>query len=331
MASGDNINYTIRPAKFVERKIIRDMLFKVDSFQSISSYKYIGFGSKYFTDFNLFHKSLHIDDMTSIEGDVENSIKYEFNKPFDCIDVQMGNSNEVLNRLEFNKNFIAWLDYDYGFNESMLIDIEILMENIHSGSVAIISYNSIAHKIGNLRDEFKDEDSTHKELLIKKLAKLIPEQYIPSNIPEQGLAKADNYSKIVREIFQNKINNFLIDKNSALTEGEKWKFEQFIFFQYKDGTDMGTLGWIFYQEKDKQKFEACKLETSEFYRGESEFYKISIPNFTVKELNKLQNMMPLKGEVDRTNLPVEIYLDEDIISFSQIYKYYPSFMNVDFA
>ncbi|WP_220766175.1 O-methyltransferase, partial [Shewanella sp. MBTL60-112-B2] len=179
MASGDVINYSVRPAKFVERKVIRDMLINLNRFVPISDYKYIGFGSKYFADFSLFHKTLHINDMVSIEGDVENHEKYFFNKPFECIDVIMGMSNDALPKIEYNKKFIPWLDYDFGIDITMLNDVGILIENLVSGTVVMTSYNSIAHKIGKLREEYNDEDSSHKELLIKKLKDLVSDDYIP--------------------------------------------------------------------------------------------------------------------------------------------------------
>lgn len=331
MASGDVINYSIRPAKFVERKVIRDMLINLNRFSTIADYKYVGFGSKYFSDFSLFHKTLHINDMVSIEGDIDNKEKYQFNKPFECIEVVMGMSNEALPKIELNKNFIVWLDYDFGIDISMLNDIGFLVENLMSGSVVLTSYNSIAHKIGKLREDFGDEEASHKELLIRRLTDLVTEAYIPENIPETKLSKAITFSKIVRDIFILKIKNALSDKNSALELPEQWDFKQIMYFQYKDGADMATLGWVFFKKKDKEKIDNCGFEENEFSREDDDAYQINIPNLTVKEVNRLQNSMPLKAEINREQLPETIYSNEDIESFSKIYKYYPSFMSVDFA
>jgi hypothetical protein len=331
MATGDVINYSIRPAKFVERKVIRDMLISLNRFKSITDYKYVGFGSKYFSDFSLFHKTLHINDMVSIEGDVDNKEKYQFNKPFECIEVVMGMSNEALPKIELDKSFIVWLDYDFGIDITMLNDIGFLIENLISGSVVLTSYNSIAHKIGKLRGEFGDEKASHKELLVRKLTDLVTEDYIPEYIPETKLAKAETFSKIVRDIFILKIQNALNDKNSALEPSEKWGFKQIMYFQYKDGADMATLGWVFFQIKDEERIDNCAFEENEFSRNSSDACEIIIPNLTVKEVNRLQNAMPLRGDINREQLPETIYSDDDIMSFSKIYKYYPSFMSVDFA
>lgn len=331
MASGDAINYSIRPAKFVERRIIRDMLMGINRFAVLADYKYIGFGSKYFADFSLFHKTLHINDMISIEGDVTNAEKYHFNKPFECINVVMGLSNQALPQVNFDKKFIIWLDYDYRIDLTMLNDIGILVENLISGSVVLTSYNTISLKLGQLKEEFKDDASSHKELLIRKLTDLVGEEYIPANIPEKQLSKSQTFSKIVREIFILKIKNSLVEKNAALEPEEKWGFKQIMYFHYKDGSDMGTVGWIFYKNKDEEKILNCAFEHNNFYRDDNEAYQINTPNLTVKEVSRLQNAMPISGEINRQELPEFLYTEEEIKSFSEIYKYYPSFMSVDIA
>lgn len=46
--SGQKINYTLRPAKCVERKILCELLIKFKTPIPIHEYRYIGFGSFYF-------------------------------------------------------------------------------------------------------------------------------------------------------------------------------------------------------------------------------------------------------------------------------------------
>lgn len=65
--SFEKINYSLRPAKNIERKMILEALYRLSSFHSIREYQYIGFGSTFFTDFSLFHKNMGINDLYSIE------------------------------------------------------------------------------------------------------------------------------------------------------------------------------------------------------------------------------------------------------------------------
>ena len=331
-ASGDRINYTLRPAKAVERKMLKDTFSKLYPFGLVSEYKYIGFGSKYFSDFKLFHRVLHIDDMVSIESDIDYAEKYEFNKPFRCVHLELGLSNKVLSRMTYENKFIAWLDYDYAIDESMLTDIEILIEDLFSGTIILSSYNAIAPRITSLREELRDEISTHSELLRRKLESQVPSEFVPLDMPAQGLAKTEIYSQIVRSVFENKIKRTLLDKNAALSDSNKWEFSQIIYFNYKDGADMSTLGWIFYQRKDKDKFERCDFGLLDFYRNEGDAYKIDIPNLTIKEIRFLQEQMPLAdGEIDRDKISDKIYSDKDVASFSKVYKYFPNFMDIEIA
>ncbi len=64
------INYSLRPAKSVERKMLCEAIKRLAVFDKIESYKYVGFGSAYFSDFSLIHRSLGIEDMLSIEKDI---------------------------------------------------------------------------------------------------------------------------------------------------------------------------------------------------------------------------------------------------------------------
>lgn len=334
MASGDVINYAVRPAKTVERKIIKDVLSNLNAFFPMSEYRYIGFGSKYFSDFKLFHKELHIEDMVSIEGDEANKEKYIFNNPFDCIELIFGKSTDVLINLNYDKPFICWLDYDYALDQSVVDDLDILLENLpdNSGTFISISLNVRPYRHNALKEEFKSSE-THSTLLREKLKKTVEHKFVPSDIPKKGLNKADVHAELIRKILTNKIANKIKLINSALDESSKWEATQVFNFLYKDGADMATWGWVFYRNKDKTRFEKSGLSESEFFSSNEQLYTITIPNFTIKEINQLLEKMPLKAgkPIDRLTLPESVYSESDIANFSKIYKYFPSFVNAEFG
>ncbi len=331
-ASGDRINYTLRPAKSVERKMLRDLFCILYPFGPVDEYKYIGFGSKYFSDFKLFHRALHIREMVSIEGDIGNPDKYEFNKPFNCVDLKIGTSNEVLSSMKHDKKFIAWLDYDSAIAEPMLVDLEILIENLYSGSLILSSFNCTPYGVMALKEEFQCPHETHPVLLRKKFETLVPLEFVPLEVPQQGLSKAAVHSSVLKGIFENKIKKALLEKNAALADQDKWEFSQLIYFNYKDGAEMGTLGWLFYQKKDVSKFEDCKFTSLDFFNNGDDGYKIDIPNLTIKEIRLLQESMPLPvGPLDRVKMPECIFSNEDVFSFSKVYKYFPNFTDIEIA
>ena len=65
--SSDKINYLVRPAKQVERKLIIQALQCLGKNYDMPGYTYVGMGSRYFVDFQMVHKFLGIRDMISFE------------------------------------------------------------------------------------------------------------------------------------------------------------------------------------------------------------------------------------------------------------------------
>src|ERR1700761_6192677 len=111
-SSFEKINYSLRPNKSIERKMICEAFTRLSLLDHLSNYRYIGMGSAYFADFILFHRNLGMTNLISIEKEESKKARFEFNKPFSCIDIKYGNSSTVLPNLELEKSKnIVWLDY----------------------------------------------------------------------------------------------------------------------------------------------------------------------------------------------------------------------------
>ena len=94
-ASFDVVNYSLRPNKNIERKLIFESLRMMDNIFDFSSYRYVGMGSLWFVDFILAHKMLHINNMVSIEMP-EYEKRVEFNKPYNCINIEPGDTTTCI-------------------------------------------------------------------------------------------------------------------------------------------------------------------------------------------------------------------------------------------
>ena len=137
------VDYSIRPAKSIERKMLAETLQRLWRLDRLDQYRYVGFGSAYFTDFTLLHKTLGINEMISIEKDIGDQKRYEFNRPFACISLAFGNSHEVLPLLEWDgKKSIVWLDYEDSLNKQKLDDIECVCTEAEPGSVLVVTVNA---------------------------------------------------------------------------------------------------------------------------------------------------------------------------------------------
>ncbi len=92
-------DYRLRPNKGAERKMLIEAFRRLNFFEPVKNYRYVGFGSTTFADFILIHRALNITDMISIEKRTDYQARFDFNKPFDCVDMKYGTSSEILPEL----------------------------------------------------------------------------------------------------------------------------------------------------------------------------------------------------------------------------------------
>jgi len=314
--SGRKINYAVRPAKNVERKMMRDLFIRLRSFGRLEDYRYIGFGSKYFADFILFHKILNISEMISIESDIHNRARYEFNKPYASIKMEWGKSTEVLPKLvtKHGKS-IYWMDYDGTFEKYMLEDVAIISETIESGGVLALSFNCEKLKI----DEVNGANNLHEQLV-----KMVGKEYVANNIDTRGWASSKKTAVFLKNCVADKIEHILKSRNYSLLEDEKLEATQKLFFTYADGAPMVTLAYVFSAKIDRNRVESCHFSDLYFVREGDEPFDISTPNLTIKEIRHLMEIRPCAEEVN-----TQIFAQKDVDALWENYRYFPGFSEIE--
>lgn len=109
MNSPKHLNYETRPAKFAERKMLLSTFLRIcNHFKH--DYQYIGLGGLSFTDFKLFHKELHIENMYSIEGGRFEEERVKFNLPYSFIEIFHEFTSDALTKIDLTKKSLVWLD-----------------------------------------------------------------------------------------------------------------------------------------------------------------------------------------------------------------------------
>ncbi|MEA2019323.1 MAG: O-methyltransferase [Campylobacterota bacterium] len=325
--SFEKINYSLRVAKNIERKMIVESLPRLKEFNSLDNYTYIGFGSPFFTDFILFHKQLGIKKLISIEKEEEKKERFEFNKPFNSIQMIYKHSTHALqNDINHQDKKIIWLDYDYQLDYSVLIDVEEIAKKSTSGDMLLITLNANANqslsnsdtseakkiKILNKFKEkfsFKDEDG---EIFDFK-------EFINPSISYMDI-ESWGYSKECKIIISNLVEDALKKRNLAFSENLKFKI--IYNFNYSDGADMLTVGYIFYDNEDEEKLNNCNFDNFSYCKDENQPYLITAPKLTLKELHHIDYYLP-----DNLSSMPDIKIDEDDLEmYEKIYRYYPSFI-----
>jgi hypothetical protein len=304
------IDYSIRPAKAIERKMMIDLIRRLDRFTSLSHYRYVGFGSPYFADFKLFHKSLGIGDLISIEKEVADEPRFRFNAPFAAIDLKFGESAEILPELMWSQRSITWLDYDGRLDVSKLDDVSFLARHLAGGSVLTVSVNVDPH-----RDIETRLDKTRAEL-----GSYMPRHYSAEDLGGWGTAEA------CREIIDERIRTALGERNTGQSLSAAISFRQLFNFRYRDGARMLTVGGVLFDAGQEASLRGCAFDEFEFCKEGADAYEIDVPRLTLKEMRHLDTQLPCDTFGDLTDVGIPI---GDAEKYARLYRYSPKFLDTE--
>jgi hypothetical protein len=317
-ASYRKIDYRVRPAKSIERKMMGEMLRSLSEFARLDSYRYIGFGSLYFSDFTLFHRLLGFKSMISIENTEDPNIKerFAFNSPYKHVEMKYGLSTNVLAGIEWHERTILWLDYDGCLDTTVLNDLEVAFKSAKTGSVIFISVNAMI---------FADEDDQGKKIPILDSLKnrlgadMIPAETKPSDLSGWSTAK------VYRKIITNKIEETLRKANAVLPSASKKVYKQIVNFHYEDNAKMLTVGGILFETDQLPTFERCAFHKLPFVSFDDTPYHIDPPLLTFKEVRRIDALIPFDN-ADYKLLPVP---RSDIERYLKVYRYFPNFTETE--
>lgn len=320
----ESINYNLRPAKGVERKMLCEAFSRLSVLDNIKNYRYIGFGSTYFTDFNLFHKNLGIKDLLSIEKEKAYAARVKFNIPYSCIEVEYGPSTTVLPSLPWHKwkqKCIVWLDYTQPLLEFMLGDINTVVSSVEPGSVFLISVNISPDKTGKSNNDTDEEfdDETVKKIRYQKLVERVGDA-APAEASDLNLNVANN-KKVIRKIIDSQIKSAVRTRNIDKEGAERLLYSQVFNIFYRDGADMLTIGGILYDSNQTEKVKAMNLHDLDFISDGENTFDIVVPNLSIREMHALDALLPSKHD-DAFKLPLS---KEDVNNYANIYRYFPTF------
>lgn len=309
-SSYERINYSLRPAKSIERKMVLESLHRLSEFGRLDAYRYVGFGSPFFSDFALLHRQLGLRRMISIESDVDKGERFKFNKPFACIKLILGHSNDVLPTLDWTQRSIVWLDYDGKLNEGMLADVRTVMMSAPSGSVLIVTVN--AHP-----DELEADRLEKFEARVG--SKNVPLGTTTTELEGWELAATS------RVVLNNVIVDSLNDRNGGLQPEEQFFYQQIYNFHYSDGARMLTIGGVLFDGGQAGHLAACGFELLPFIRRADESFSIEVPSLTFREMSYLDERLP-----QMTSLPrVPDVKKEDVEKYTAVYRYFPKFVDAE--
>ncbi len=315
MASYEKFDYSIRPNKRTQRKMIFDALARYISVFPKARFGYVGFGSIWFTDFLYAHRRLGLQALTSIETP-EGFRRAAFNRPFKCVRMVEGYSSTVLPSLSWRRPAIVWLDYDYAPESESLQDLSYLAGEMISGSVLMVTYDA--------EPPWKEKATADEraEAIRRVFKDAAPPKLRRPRKSKFDIPHRSSYAPTLTALLWSFLKNELVRNGRAGADDLAWS-PLFSFF-YKDGAPMITVGAALLNSRDRAAFrESDLLKQLPYAQGEA-LFPIAIPPLTPRERSELDRRLPSRT----VNLPFPLD-QEQIDSYRTLYRYYPLLAEVD--
>jgi hypothetical protein len=276
----------------------------------ISDYKYTGMGAIYFIDFIMFHRYLGIHNFLSVERSADNEKRVRFNRPFGCVEIEIGDILDYIPRLSPDLRHILWLDFDGILSSEMLTAVNLATTQLSPGSILLVTLD--VEPPGKPEDGLRRwNPRTWRQHFVREAAAYLWTKHTARDFSRSSLLN---------------VNARLID--NAIAEGligRKYvSFYPLFNFTYADGNRMLSVGGIIGTEEDGRKLDA--LDWKELYFLKRSLigppYEIEVPKVTRKERLHLDSVMPC----DEGWTPHEFELNwNEVAAYRKIYRYYPAY------
>ena len=292
-----------------------DTFRRLSPFATVDTYQYVGFGSTYFSDFSLIHRSLGISHLVSIERETAMRERFKFNRPYRSIDLRFGESTDLLPELDWSPHTIMWLDYDGKLTADVLADVATFCRSCTSGSIICVSVNS--------QPDIVPPEKKPEEFRLKLLKRRLGKHKVPADLDPKKLAGWD-IALLSRRIIDQQIRSTLLDRNGGLPTNARLRYKQLFNFHYRDGARMMTTGGLVYQVGQESIVNSCGFDQLDFVRQGEDPYEIVVPNLTFKEMRHIDAQLPAQ------HMPVTAPVgDDDITAYAAIYRYFPTFVEAE--
>jgi hypothetical protein len=321
-----SVIYTLRPAKAVERKMLCEAFRRLSRFGPLDSYRYLGFGSVFFSDFLLFHRALGLTRMVNIESEVKDKRRFRFNRPFSSIKFIFETSSEALPKLKWNRRSIVWLDYDSPLSQDAMADIETVCSNARSGSVLVVTLDS----------DFK-ENPGDPDRAVKKFDWLKGTfgTRLPQEVSLRGRRRSVDGALVgedggLARVYARTALDMMVEtcrhRSAGLPDDRKLVFQQLFDLEYRDTARMVTVGGLLFEERERPQAEACGFEALKFVVSDGPPHMLNVPILTHREARYLDRHMPITKAlaVRRTGLSMEA-----VHEYERIYRWFPSFAETE--
>ncbi len=309
------IDYSLRPAKYAERKMLAEVFRRLSHFGPVEDYVYVGFGSVWFSDFILFHRALGIREMISFEQSSGSKDRFEANKPY-RVDVRYMKASKGLTTLDWQRHHFIWLDYDTTISGEVLSDARTVATEARSGTLLAVSIQCVA------ASELEDAANEGELSGIERFRQAYGRDRVGDGIHEDDLYGWP-FGRLSRSMIFAEIEQSLSARNA---QAHAIDFYPVCEIEYQDDAKMTTLVGVFVAPEDKDKFTWCEFDRLDFVPDPSKPVRIEMPKLTVRELRQIEQQLPID---DVSTMQLGSIPMSEAKNFARIYRYFPNFSVVE--
>lgn len=312
-----SVQYALRPAKQVERRMLLDALLLLsETGFSVRDYQYTGMGSIHFVDFAMFHKLLGIRSMLSVEASSGISNRVRFNAPYkNAVDLATDQEiGDVIPCLSTEKRHFLWLDYDSILSEYMLRDLALAATNLSPGSLLLITVDT--EPPGLIDVDKKHTEEKHSASNTREYFERVAGDYVKPNDGDEDF-EYDQLPGVNMRAIRGAIEKGLLGRSDA-------KFRLMFNFLYADGHRMLTLGGMIGGTKEFKRLRKSQLTNTPYYRYDFSMdpYLIRVPCVTRREQMYLDEHMPWQENWKPQDFELP---EQDLEDYAKIYRFFPTY------
>jgi len=307
------IDYSVRPAKHAERKMLLEIFRHLSAFSPLSQYRYVGMGSVWFSDFQLFHRALGIPDVVSIEREKDAKQRILNNVPFGAITPIFESTSKALPLLDWAKRQFVWLDYDDPISPAVLGDIESVIIRARSGSVVAVSVQTHAAK----EVDEAGRDGSAMDLFKSRFARgLLPDDFGDDDLYRNAFAR------LSRNMVTNTVEGILASRKSG--SETDLSYHKICDIEYADGVSMTTTVGVLVSSAELPVLHSTGLDSLDFVTHPDIVVKISVPKITPRKARFLEAQLPSTDNLESAAIP-----ESEARAFALLYRYLPNFASYD--
>lgn len=324
--SAPRFDFSLRPNKAIERKLIFEALAALGSAFDWKRYQYIGFGAMWFRDFVLAHRLLLLDRMHSIEVSPDIAARSIASRPLRCIRVHEGRASKVLLSPDLRireRKSVVWLDYYDTASDETLTDLDRLCRDLPLGSVVLVTLNAELATLGSTKAD--------AEIALRRLFG----DWVP-------VAPSLDYFGPALHHYARQLSQLVWARALRTARAAGRDLCALFNFAYKDGAPMITVGGILASSSEIEAVSKSRVrerlgvlrtgnyDTSEGWPKLMEQSLIEVPVLTRLERLRLNRELPGKlaaGKVKR--LCGDSLTAEQREAYAQFFIHYPAYAEFD--